>query len=154
MRFLPWWAVLFAAAALAAPPPPSPAPRWAVAVLPSGHEFSLEVAADDASRARGYMGRERIDPREGMIFLFDDDAPHAYWMKDCKTSLDMIWLDARLRVVWIAAHQAPCPPEGPCPSVAPSSPSRYVLEFAAGTAEAEKLKPGTPIVILSQPPLR
>jgi hypothetical protein len=27
-----------------------PAPRFAVAVLPSGHEFALEVAADDASR--------------------------------------------------------------------------------------------------------
>ena len=139
-----------ALAAVAAGPPP----HWAVAVLPSGHEFSLEVAADDASRARGYMGRERVGPRDGMLFIFDDDAAHSFWMKDCKTSLDMVWLDARLRIVWIAARQAPCPEAGECPSVAPPSPARYVLEFAAGTAEAEGLRPGASIVVISEPPLR
>jgi len=131
-----------------------PHPQWAVAVLPSGHEFSLEVAADDASRARGYMGRERVGPRDGMLFIFDDDAPHSFWMKDCKTSLDMVWLDARLRVVWVAARRAPCPEAGECPSVAPPSPARYVLEFAAGTAEAEGLRPGSSVVVISEPPLR
>ena len=129
-------------------------PQWAVAVLPSGHEFSLEVAADDASRARGYMGRERVGPRDGMLFIFDDDGRHSFWMKDCKTSLDMVWLDSRLRVVWVAARQAPCPETGECPSVTSPSLARYVLEFAAGTAEAEHLKPGTSIVVISEPPLR
>lgn len=140
--------------ALAAAGGAGSAPAWAVAVMPSGHEFSLEVAADDASRARGYMGRERIGPREGMLFIFDADERHSFWMKDCKTSLDMVWLDARLRVVWVAPRQAPCPDAGECPSVAPPSPARYVLEFAAGTAEAEGLHAGTSIVVISEPPLR
>lgn len=133
---------------------PVPAPRWAVAVLPSGHEFTLEVAADDASRARGYMGRERIGPREGMIFVFDADGRHAFWMKDCKTSIDMVWLDANLRVVWIAKSQPPCPTTGDCPSIAPPEPARYVLEFAGGTAAAESLATGSSVVVLSEPPLR
>jgi uncharacterized membrane protein (UPF0127 family) len=130
------------------------APRWAVAVLPSGHEFTLEVAADESSRARGYMGREKIGAREGMIFVFEEDGRHAFWMKDCKAALDMVWLDANLRVVWIAARQTPCPPTGECPSVAPPSPARFVLEFAAGTAAAESLRPGETVVVLSEPPLR
>ena len=130
------------------------APRWAVAVLPSGHEFSLEIAADEETRARGYMGRERVGAREGMLFIFDDDAPHSFWMKNCKTSLDMVWLDASLRVVWIAANQAPCPLEGACPSTVPPVASRYVLEFAAGTVAAEKLRSGDAVVVLSQPPIR
>jgi hypothetical protein len=133
---------------------PAPAPRWAVAILPSGHSFSLEVAADDASRARGYMGRESVGPREGMIFVFDDESLHAFWMKDCKTSLDMVWLDTQGHVVWIAANRKPCPATGDCPSIAPPSPSRYVVEFAAGTASKESLKPGDAIVVLSDPPLR
>jgi len=131
-----------------------PAPTWAVAVLPSGHEFTLEVAADEGSRARGYMGRDRIGAREGMIFVFDEDARHAFWMKDCKTSIDMVWLDANLRVVWIAKRQQPCPADGDCPSVAPPAPARFVLEFAAGTATAESLAPGSSVVVLSDPPLR
>jgi uncharacterized membrane protein (UPF0127 family) len=36
----------------------------------------------------------------------------------------------------------------------PLSPARYVVEFAAGTVAAESLKPGDPVVVLSDPPLR
>jgi hypothetical protein len=132
----------------------APAPRFAVAVLPSGHEFALEVAADDASRQHGYMGRDRIGPREGMIFVFDEDSRHAFWMKDCKIALDMVWLDVSGRIVWIAVNRTPCPAEGECPSVAPPAPARYVIEFAAGTVTAEALKPDDAVVVLSDPPLR
>jgi len=132
----------------------APAPRWAVAVLPSGHEFALEVAADDVSRQRGYMGRERIGPREGMIFVFDEDGRHSFWMKDCKAALDMVWLDAGGRVVWIQSNRVPCPASGECPSIIPPMPARYVVEFAAGTAAAESLRLGDAVVVLSDPPLR
>jgi len=130
------------------------APRWAVAVLPSGHEFALEVAADDLARQRGYMGREKIGPREGMIFVFDDNSRHSFWMKDCKVSLDMVWLDANGRVVWSAVDRPPCPATGDCPSIVPPVPARFVVEFAAGTVAAESLKHGETIVVISDPPLR
>ena len=132
----------------------APAPRWAVAVLPSGHEFALEVAADDLARQRGYMGREKIGPRDGMIFVFDDNGRHSFWMKDCKVALDMVWLDVNLRVVWTAVNRTPCPANGECPSIAPPFPARYVLEFAAGTVTAESLHAGDAVVVLSDPPLR
>jgi uncharacterized membrane protein (UPF0127 family) len=130
------------------------APRWAVAVLPSGHEFALEVAADDATRGRGYMGREKVGAREGMIFVFDDDGRHSFWMKDCKVALDMVWLDTNFRVVWVALDRTPCPAKGECPSIAPPVSARYVVEFAAGTVTAESLRAGDAVVVLSDPPLR
>ena len=130
------------------------APQWAVAVLPSGHEFSLEVAADDVARQRGYMGREKVGSREGMIFVFDADDMHSFWMKDCKVALDIVWMDVHGRVVWVAPNRAPCPPTGDCPSIVPLAPARYVVEFAAGTVAAESLKPGDEVVVLSDPPLR
>ena len=143
--------LVWAASAASAP---AAVPSWAVAVLPSGHEFTLEIAADEASRERGYMAREQVGAREGMLFIFPEDGRHAFWMKDCKVSLDMIWLDARFHVVWIAARQAPCPADGPCPSVAPPDPARYVLAFAAGTANVERLRAGDSVVILSDPTIR
>jgi len=130
------------------------APRWAVAVLPSGHEFALEVAADDLARQRGYMGREKIGPRDGMIFVFDDTSRHSFWMKDCKTALDMVWLDVNGRVVWTEVDRPPCPATGDCPSIVPPVPARFVVEFAAGTVAAESLKHGETIVVISDPPLR
>jgi uncharacterized membrane protein (UPF0127 family) len=100
------------------------------------------------------MGREDIGAREGMIFIFEDDGPHGFWMKDCKTSIDMVWLDVNLRVVWIAKSQPPCPADGDCPLVTPPTLARFVLEFAAGTATTESLTVGDSVVVLSEPPLR
>lgn len=131
----------------------APAPKWATAVLPSGHEYLLEVAADDISRARGYMGRDAVGPREGMIFVYPESGRWGFWMRNCKVSLDMIWLDAAFRVVHVAENRTPCPEDGPCPTWTPLAPARYVLEFAAGTAKAEGLTPGVAIVILSDPAL-
>jgi uncharacterized membrane protein (UPF0127 family) len=122
---------------------------WAVAVLPGGAEFTLEVAADDVSRARGYMFREKVGPHEGMLFLFDETDRHSFWMKNCKVSLDILWLDEAHRIVHIAASLPPCPVQGDCPSTAPLLPARYVLEFAAGTAKEQGLKIGDQVVILS-----
>ena len=129
-------------------------PTWAVAVLPSGHEFSLEVAADGAARERGYMFRDRVGEREGMIFVFESTERHSFWMKNCRIALDILWLDAAFRVVDIAHDRAPCPAQGDCPSVQPAEPARYVVEFAAGTARREGLHHGDPVVVLSEPPLR
>jgi hypothetical protein len=129
------------------------APRSAVAVLPSGAEFMLEIAADPVARARGYMGREKVGPREGMLFLFEQADRHGFWMKDCRVRLDIIWLDAAFRVVDIAASQRPCPEEGDCPDVVPVEAAAYVLEVAGGTARREGLKRGDRIVVLSEPQL-
>lgn len=129
-------------------------PRWAVAALPSGDEFSLEIAADDASRVRGYMFREKVGEREGMLFIFEAAGRHSFWMKNCKVPLDIIWLDEAFRVVQIAPDLPPCPTEGDCPFATPLQPARYVLELAGGVAKRQGLKRSDQVVILSEPPLR
>jgi uncharacterized membrane protein (UPF0127 family) len=129
-------------------------PEWAVAVFPSGAEFALEIAASDAERARGYMFREHVGPREGMLFLFPGPGTHSIWMKNCKVSLDLIWLDADFSVVHIVHERPPCPAEGDCPAVAPMRLSRYVLEIAGGIAAEQHLNLGDRLVILSEPAIR
>jgi uncharacterized membrane protein (UPF0127 family) len=142
VRALP--AILLAAVALGL------AGDWAIAVLPSGTELTLEIAADDRSRARGYMFRERIGADEGMLLVFDQSGRHGIWMKNCLVPLDIIWLDEQHRIVEIASDRQPCPAEGPCPSAVPLKSARYVLEVVAGTAAREKLQPGASIHIISE----
>ena len=125
----------------------APAPRWATAVLADGTAFTLEVAATEAARERGYMERE-VGPREGMLFVFDEAGRHSFWMKNCRVPLDILWLDASFRIVHLAAAQPPCPAEGDCPSIVPMRPAHYALEFASGTARAHGLKPGTRVDVL------
>jgi uncharacterized membrane protein (UPF0127 family) len=129
------------------------APEWAVAVFPSGAEFSLEIAATDRQRQLGYMFREDVPPHEGMLFLFDATEHHGIWMKNCRVPLDIIWLDAEFRVVQIAAQAQPCPEDGPCSSMLPMQASRYVLEVAGGRAAEEKLVQGDLVIIHSEPSL-
>lgn len=112
------------------------------ATFPSGASFRLEIADDAESRSRGYMFRERVGPEEGMLFVFERSDQHAIWMKNCKVSLDIIWLDEAGRVVEIAPERQPCPQRGPCPSVFPVRPARYVLEVAGGMARREGLRRG------------
>lgn len=147
-RLLPWGVVAATAVATGGDLRGAAAPSWGVAVFPSGHEFSLEIAADPETRQRGYMFREQIGAREGMLFVFDVDDRHTMWMRNCRVDLDMIWLDTSFGVVDVASRRKPCPERGDCPLIAPARPARYVLEVAAGTVEREGLKVGDRLVVL------
>jgi uncharacterized membrane protein (UPF0127 family) len=122
------------------------------AVLPSGAQFRLEIAADQESRLRGYMFREYVGPDEGMLFVFDEPGTHAIWMKNCKVSLDIVWLDDAKRVIEIAHDRQPCPAQGPCPNVFPMRAASYVLELAGGTARREGLSLGDSVTLYLEEP--
>lgn len=124
--------------------------RTAIAVLPSGKEVVVEVAADPVSRQRGLMFRERLAPDRGMLFVFEEADRHPFWMKNCKIPLDIVWLDEQLRVVDLAPELAPCPAEGPCPERLPLRPARYVIELSAGTARAEGVRLGERVIVLGE----
>jgi uncharacterized membrane protein (UPF0127 family) len=126
------------------------APQWAVAIFPSGAEFSLEIAADPESRALGYMFRDKISAGEGMLFVFDAPGSYTFWMKNCRVPLDIIWLDESFRVVDIAHDRQPCPPEAECPGLGPMRAARYVIEVAGGTAKREGLERGDRLTVLAE----
>lgn len=133
--------------------------HWARVVLPGGVELKLEMAVTVEQRMLGYMHREHVADDEGMLFLFDSVAIHGIWMRNCKVSLDVLWLDANFRIVEIAPRLQPCPPtsEDPearqCPVRQPMRNSSYVLEIAGGRAEALGLEAGQTMVVLSDPVL-
>lgn len=132
---------------------PAPGPSWAVAVLPSGFELSLEIADTPRARARGYMGREDVGEGEGMLLVFGRSDHHGIWMKNCKVPLDILWLDEDLRVVEIARRRPPCVPGDECPTMVPMRRARYVLEAAAGTADRHEIRLGSTIRLLSDLPV-
>ncbi|RMF78479.1 MAG: DUF192 domain-containing protein, partial [Nitrospirae bacterium] len=105
-----------AAALLALAAGPARPERVPVRVTPAagGPAFTLtaEVAHTPPQWARGLMGRRRLGPREGMLFLFPEARPRRFWMKECYVALDILFADREGRVVRVV-HDAP-----PCPSVA------------------------------------
>ena len=129
-------------------------PSSATVILPSGKVITAEIAIDPEKRRLGYMFREHIGPDEGMLFVFERKARHDFWMKNCKVSLDIIWLDEDLTVVQIAREAPPCPESGPCPSIVPLRPARYVLELAGGAAARHGVGIGDRLAVVSDPPIR
>lgn len=107
--------------------------------LPNGIEITAEIALTDAERQRGLMFREQLDKDQGMLFVFENEGYHSFWMKNMKISIDILWLDKEKRIVHIERSVPPCQDE-PCPSYTPAIPAKYVLELKAGSAEENKLR--------------
>lgn len=132
------------AAKPAAPATPSPAEEGPRVVLPSGTVYRVELARTPEEQERGLMFRESLPERTGMLFLFQDDSPHGFWMKNTMIPLDIIWLDDVGRVLFVSANTPPCKAE-PCPGYGPQVAAWSVLEIPGGMAARENVTVGSTI---------
>jgi len=114
------------------------APAWAqedegVAVIHSGGEsfsFAIEIADDDAERARGLMFREDLAPDAGMLFDFSEERPVAFWMQNTLIPLDMLFIRADGSIARVHAEAVPMDRT----SIPSGEPVRFVLEIPGGRA--------------------
>ena len=107
-----------------------------------GQRYKVEVADDDAERARGLMFRDELAPGTGMIFLHEREEPQAYWMKNTKIALDILYFDSARKLVAQQRDVPPCSAGNACPPYPSNAPARYVLELNAGEAAKLKLQNG------------
>ena len=107
-----------------------------------GQRYRVEIADDDAERARGLMFRDELATGTGMIFLHDREEPQAYWMKNTKIPLDILYFDNARKLVAQQRDVPPCTAGNACPSYPSNTPARYVLELNAGEAAKLKLQNG------------
>lgn len=138
-----------ALAACSSAPPQGPresAPRLPTTSvqLPDGALIEAELAVAPDEQARGLMLRPHLPADRGMLFVGDRAAPRSFWMYRCLIPLDIIWMDGAHRVVEIVRAAPPCGDPDPrgCPSYGGSVSSVYVLELAAGQADAHRLRLG------------
>ena len=110
-----------------------------------GQRYKVEVADDDAERARGLMYRDAMDAGRGMLFIHDAEEPQAYWMKNTKIPLDILYLDDDRKLVAQQRDVPPCSLGDACPSYPSDAPARYVLELNAGEAARLGLKDGAEV---------
>ncbi len=119
-------------------------PMAAAEVVIKGQVFRVDVADTPSRMARGLGGRRSLAPDAGMLFVYSNKGRHTFWMRGMFIPIDIIWLDNR-RVVHIERHVPP--PEAGTPptelaTYAPAAPANFVLEIAAGRADALGLKVG------------
>ncbi len=105
---------------------------------PGAPTVKVEVARTSVQVQRGLMYRRKLAAEEGMIFVFPDQRPRTFWMKNTCIPLDMLFLASDGTVAGIleqvpvlneAARSVPCP-------------ATYVLEMNAGWARRHGVTPG------------
>ena len=122
-------------------------PRVVLESAGERHAVRVELARDDAERARGLMYREKLDDDAGMLFLFPVAEDHGFWMKNTLIALDMIFIGEDGRVVGVVENAAPRSLD--LRSV--GAPSRYVLEVNGGWAARRGVRKGDKVRFESVP---
>ena len=65
-------------------------------------EYNVEVAETEAQKLQGLQGRDSLGSDEGMLFIYEKPQDVAFWMKDTKIPLDIIFIDEDQEVISIA----------------------------------------------------
>ena len=100
-----------------------------------GKRFAVEVADEDAERMRGLMFRDSMPADRGMLFVHDREEPQAYWMKNTKIPLDILYFDSSRKLVSAQKRVPPCSAGDRCPPYPSEGNVLYVLELNAGAAD-------------------
>ena len=117
--------------------------------LPDGGVILAEHMRTPQEMMRGMMFRDELKPDHGMLFTHGSPGSYPYWMFQVKMPLDIVWLDARRRIVEISADTPPCPdgPASKCPHYGGRAlDALYVVEVAGGVAARHGLKLGDGLV--------
>jgi len=104
----------------------------------SAYKFEVEIVATPAEREKGLMFRKSLAANAGMLFIYPDEEPVSFWMKNTLIPLDMLFLKADGSIAHIARNAVPLD-ETPISSDAPV---KAVLEVKGGTADALGIKEG------------
>lgn len=102
------------------------------------HAVSAEVASTPAQRTRGLMYRFSLPADHGMLFVFPEPQPLAFWMRNTYIPLSIAYIDATGRILNI---------EDMAPRDESTHPSHgaalYALEMRKGWFAERGVGPGT-----------
>lgn len=99
----------------------------------------VDIADTPEERARGLGGRAALAEDEGMLFVFEEDGYHAFWMKDMDFPIDIVWIS---RDGLIAHIEENVGPETYPAAFAPRREARYAVELPAGFVERHGVRVG------------
>ena len=100
-------------------------------------EIWVEVAKTPEERNQGLMGRKHLEKDEGMLFIFETEDYHSFWMKDTLIPLSIAFIDKDGRIVWIK-DMKPLTLD----SHVPPKPILYALEMNKGWFSSRGIKEG------------
>jgi uncharacterized membrane protein (UPF0127 family) len=93
--------------------------------------FHVEIADNDAERAKGLMFRQELAADAGMLFDFGQERQTSFWMQNTYIPLDMIFISAEGIVKNIHVNARPLDTT----AIPSDGPVRFVLEIPGGRSQ-------------------
>jgi len=106
--------------------------------------FKVEISSTSAQHKKGLMYRENLPKDEGMLFIFKQEQPLSFWMKNTLIYLDIIYISKDKKVVSVSVNTPPCKKD-PCSGYPSKGNAMYVLEINGGLTEKFGIEKGTAV---------
>ena len=103
--------------------------------------IDIEIANTPYKIETGLMYRDGMDTDQGMLFIFEDERPRSFYMKNTRFALDIIYLNKNKEIVSFQKNAQPFN-ESSLPS---NASAQYVLELNAGLSDQWSLQVGDKI---------
>lgn len=115
----------------------------------SGSEIDLlvEIADDAQERTRGLMLRESLPESQGMLFVFEQEGNHSFWMKDTTIPLSIAFIDGAGNIIGIR-NMEPLD----LTLLSPGAPYLYAVEVNRGWFERNGIGIGSTVNISGTTP--
>ena len=110
------------------------------------HALKVEVAASDPQREKGLMFRDKLGRNDGMLFIFDQPAYHAMWMKNTLVPLSVAFVDGQGVILNVLDMEPQT-----LDSHMSAGPAIYAIETNKGWFAEKKIKAGDKVTGLPQP---
>ncbi|HEY9186255.1 MAG TPA: DUF192 domain-containing protein [Salegentibacter sp.] len=104
-------------------------------------KLDIEIADSQYEHETGLMYRESMEELQGMLFIYDDAAPRAFYMKNTYIPLDIIYYSSDSTAVSFYENTEPMDQT----SLPSGEPTQFVLEINAGLIEKWGIEVGDKI---------
>jgi uncharacterized membrane protein (UPF0127 family) len=113
--------------------------------------FYIDVVKEQKNKQIGLSTKNSITQNYGMYFPFEKSDYHAFWMKNMKFPIDIIFLQDDIVVSIFSNIPAPKSKNEALPFYQPTEPANAVLEISAGLSQKLDLKKGDKITFKNLP---
>jgi uncharacterized membrane protein (UPF0127 family) len=128
-----------------------PQPRGIVTTSTGTEKFSLWLADTPARSEQGLMYVHSLAHDRGMLFPRNNAGPMQMWMKNTLIPLDMLFIDAQGKIIYIRRNATPESEaiiSVPAPILTPAA---AVLELAGGECDRRHISQGDRLTISRDP---
>lgn len=105
-------------------------------------KITVEIAQSREQQEHGLMFREKMPTDSGMLFIFKDEQPLSFWMKNTYIDLSIAYIGKNKKIIDIIDMKATSSLQTSYPSYPSSKPAMYALEMNQGWFTKNRIKIG------------